>query len=188
MRILAFACAFAPGIGSESGSGWVWARLLASLGETWIITSANPPRAETIEAKLRDLVEGQRIHVVYADIPLWAQRIVGKTEFMERMSYFLWQIAALRAARRLQKQRPFDLVWHLTWANVWIGSLACFVGPRLVFGDRARDWPRPGSASQCSRPRHLESGTSHPCPESRDPRLAPEQAPLEDSRLPQRSA
>ena len=134
MRILAFACAFAPGIGSESGSGWVWARLLASLGETWIITSASPPRAETIEAKLRDLVEGRRIHVVYADIPKWAQRIVGESEFMERVSYFLWQIAALRVARRLQKKRPFDLVWHLTWANVWIGSLACFVGPRLVLG------------------------------------------------------
>ena len=48
MRILAFAYACEPGRGSEPGAGWSWARMLAGLGETWVVTRAN--NREAIEA------------------------------------------------------------------------------------------------------------------------------------------
>ena len=38
IRILAFAYACEPARGSEPGAGWAWARMLARLGETWVIT------------------------------------------------------------------------------------------------------------------------------------------------------
>jgi hypothetical protein len=41
MRILAFAYACEPGRGSEPGAGWSWARMLAGIGETWVVTRAN---------------------------------------------------------------------------------------------------------------------------------------------------
>src|SRR5690606_3124856 len=46
----------------------------------------------------------------------------------------LWQVAALRAARRLQGEKPFDLVWHLTFANAWLGTLAPLAGRPFVYG------------------------------------------------------
>jgi hypothetical protein len=38
LRILAFSYACEPGQGAEPGAGWVWSRMLARLGETWVIT------------------------------------------------------------------------------------------------------------------------------------------------------
>ncbi len=37
-------------------------------------------------------------------------------------------------ARRLGRTAPFDVSWHLTWANAWFGSLAASVGQTFVFG------------------------------------------------------
>jgi glycosyltransferase involved in cell wall biosynthesis len=46
----------------------------------------------------------------------------------------LWQITALRRARALHEEQPFDLAWHLTFANAWIGSTAALLGARFVYG------------------------------------------------------
>ena len=67
MRILAFAYACEPGRGSEPGAGWSWARMLAGLGETWVVTRAN--NREAIEAGLDGLPEADRLHFVYVDLP-----------------------------------------------------------------------------------------------------------------------
>lgn len=100
-----------------------------------MITSPQPPRAAIVEDALQRIAEGQRIRVVYVDIPKWARRMLGEPRLsLQHLEYMLWQIAALRVARRLHKEQAFDVVWHLTWANVWIGSFACFLGPPLVFG------------------------------------------------------
>jgi NAD(P)-dependent dehydrogenase (short-subunit alcohol dehydrogenase family) len=50
LRIVAFAYACEPDSGSEPGVGWMWARMLAHLGETWVITREN--NREAIEAAL----------------------------------------------------------------------------------------------------------------------------------------
>jgi len=110
--------------------------MLAGLGETWVITSPYPKRDEELEARLKEVPEGSRIHIVYADIPRWIRRLLGEPREarLERLEYVLWQMAALRAARQLQQQHQFDLVWHLTWANVWIGSFASLLGQPFVLG------------------------------------------------------
>jgi len=135
-RTLAWAYEYAPGVGSEAGSGWVWARMLAGFSETWVMTSPYPPRADVLESHIRDVPEGRHIQIVYVDIPRWMRRILGQPRGsrLERLEYVLWQFAALRASRRLHRLHSFDLIWHLTWANVWIGSLACRLGPTFVFG------------------------------------------------------
>jgi hypothetical protein len=38
LRILSFAYACELGQGSEPGRGWAWSRMLARLGEAWVIT------------------------------------------------------------------------------------------------------------------------------------------------------
>jgi glycosyltransferase involved in cell wall biosynthesis len=131
MRILAFAYACEPGRGSEPGAGWSWARMLAGLGETWVVTRANNRAA--IEAGLAGLPEADRLHFVYVDLPERARRWKRGRRGIH-LYYLLWQLAALRAAREAHRRQRFDLVWHLTLANVWFGSVAPLVGPPAVYG------------------------------------------------------
>src|SRR5581483_10321303 len=51
-----------------------------------------------------------------------------------RLYYLLWQVRAMLAARSLRRTTDFDLVWHLTMANVWLGSLASLAGRPFVYG------------------------------------------------------
>jgi glycosyltransferase involved in cell wall biosynthesis len=131
LSILAFAYACEPGKGSEPEAGWSWARALATLDDTCVITRTN--NAERIEALLPSIPERRRLSFVYVDLPPWA-RFWKKGRRGQRLYYLLWQVAALRTARRLRKRQDFEVVWHLTLANIWMGSLAPLAGGRFVFG------------------------------------------------------
>jgi glycosyltransferase involved in cell wall biosynthesis len=130
-RILAFDYACAPDVGSEPGAGWAWARVLARLGDTWVVTRAN--NRVPIEQAIAATPERDRLHFVFVDLPPWA-RFWKKGQRGIRLYYLLWQVAALRAARRLHAEVGFTLAWHLTFANAWFGSLAPLVGPLFVYG------------------------------------------------------
>jgi glycosyltransferase involved in cell wall biosynthesis len=130
-RILAFAYACEPGRGSEPGAGWAWSRMLARLGETWVITRRD--YQVSIERELRSMPERDRLSFVYVDLPdrvrSWQRGDRGLRSY-----YLPWQIAAFREARRLQRSLRFDVVWHLTWANAWYGSLAALAGRPFIYG------------------------------------------------------
>jgi glycosyltransferase involved in cell wall biosynthesis len=131
MRVLAFAYACEPECGSEPGAGWNWARMLAQLAETVVITRTVFRPA--IETALQGSTEESLPGFVYVDLPPWTSG--GRREpIAEHLYYLLWQVAALRRARSLHRERPFQLVWHLTLASVWFGSVAALVGPPLVYG------------------------------------------------------
>lgn len=131
MRLVAFAYACEPASGSEPGAGWAWARLLAGLGETWVVTRTNNRLA--IEAGLATAPERDRLHFVYVDLPprltAWKRGTRGL-----RLYYVLWQVAALRRSRQLDRSLHFDVSWHLTLANAWMGSLAPLVGRAFAYG------------------------------------------------------
>ena len=131
MRLLAFAYACEPEEGSEPGAGWMWARMLARHGETWVITRTN--NRERIEAAFGDLPERDRLHPVYVDLPGWA-RFWKRGPRGLRLYYLLWLLAALRVGRRLHRSMRFDVTWHLTLANAWLGSSGALVGSPFVFG------------------------------------------------------
>ena len=131
MRVLVFAYACEPTEGSEPGAGWAFARMLASRADVWVVTRANNRRA--IEAGLESLPDRDRLHFVYVDLPPWA-RFWKRGRIGIQPYYVLWQILALGAARRLHRRRAFDLAFHVTLANAWLGSLAGLVGPPFVYG------------------------------------------------------
>jgi glycosyltransferase involved in cell wall biosynthesis len=131
VRLLAFAYACEPDRGSEPGAGWSLARILARMGDTWVITRSNNRAA--IEAGLPGVPEADRLHFVYVDLPPELRRWKRGRRGIHAY-YLLWQLAALQAARRLHRELGFDLVWHLTLANVWFGSVAPLVGPPVVYG------------------------------------------------------
>ncbi|MGH2740272.1 MAG: glycosyltransferase family 4 protein, partial [Actinomycetota bacterium] len=118
-----------PGGGSEGGAGWFWVRLLARLGHVWIITLPNC--AQDIGDVLESIPERDRLHVEAVPVP--GQRRITENVW-RKQNYLLWQFAALRKARKLQREVQFDAVWHVTYANVWIGSVGALVGPPFVYG------------------------------------------------------
>ena len=131
MRILVFAYACEPGSGSEPGAGWMWSRLLARFGETWVVTRAN--NRDAIEAALEGTLERDRLRFVWVDLPQWSRRWKRGQRGI-RLYYMLWQLAAYRTARRLHDRMPFDMVWHVTLSTGWLGSLGALLGPPFVYG------------------------------------------------------
>ncbi|HEX6207134.1 MAG TPA: glycosyltransferase family 4 protein [Actinomycetota bacterium] len=130
-RFLAFAYGCEPDKGSEPGAGWIWSRMLARIGETWVITREN--NRPSIEAALPSTPERDNLRFVYVDLPerarFWKRGMRGA-----RLYYVLWQAAAVSRARRLVRESEFDAVWHLTWANAWIGSMAALLPRPFIYG------------------------------------------------------
>jgi glycosyltransferase involved in cell wall biosynthesis len=132
MRIAVFAYACEPKEGSEPGVGWMWARMLASLGDVWIVTRAN--NREAIESGIVSLPEKNRLHFLYVDLPEWA-RFWKRGSRGVRLYYLMWQVAAWRELRRLKIQEgQFDIAWHVTLATIWLGSLAPLISDTFIYG------------------------------------------------------
>jgi glycosyltransferase involved in cell wall biosynthesis len=132
-RILAMAFGCYPGEGSEGGAGWAWALLLAGIGPTTVLVRPWPGAREAITAALEQLPEASRPAMHYVDIPRWMRPFAGRG-LTSRIEYVVWQWAALRAGRRLLADSAFDLAWHLSWANAWVGSTAAMLDLPFVYG------------------------------------------------------
>jgi glycosyltransferase involved in cell wall biosynthesis len=130
-NILVFAYACEPGKGSEPGAGWAMARVAARMGPTWVITRAN--NQEAIEASIPAVPERDRLTFFYVDLPERLMRWKkGKRGI--HLYYLLWQFAALRRARSLLRRQRFDFAWHVTFANIWLGSAAPLTDLPFVYG------------------------------------------------------
>jgi len=129
LRVLA--CAFTccppgkPGFsGGEDVLGWQLLQQIAQYHQVWALTQAKD--REDIEQALSEQPV-PNLHFFYVDLPRWLRpllRIQGGHQFY----YYLWQIRAYFAARRLHKRQQFQLFHHVTYANDWIAS---FIGALL---------------------------------------------------------
>lgn len=124
MKILLSAYSCEPNKGSEPGVGWNWAVELARQGhEVTVLTRSN--NRVKIEPALKELaVPG--LSFFYYDLPvlskIWKRGVAGVQFY-----YQMWQIGAYFAARTLIREKPFDLVHHLTFGVFrqasWMGRL-----------------------------------------------------------------
>jgi glycosyltransferase involved in cell wall biosynthesis len=105
--------------------------MLARIDETWVITRSN--NAPLIESEAHSIPEADNLHFVYVDLPRWA-RSWKRGRRGIHLYYVLWQLLAVVHARRIMKRQRIDVVWHLTLANAWMGSLAPLAGGRFVYG------------------------------------------------------
>ena len=104
--------------------------MLAEIGETVVLTRSD--NKEWIEAGLKDLPLENRPTFEY--VPTHPRLTGNSGPRVLLLTYLLWQRECLRRARALQAANPFDLVWHLTYANVWLGSIGPLIGPPFIFG------------------------------------------------------
>ncbi len=170
MRVLVFAYTCEPERGSEPGAGWWWARLIAGFGDVTVITRAN--NREAIEAALPITPERERLQFVYVDLPPWA-RFWKRGQRGIHLYYVLWQLAALRTARRIHRSRMFDVVWHLTMANAWMGSFAPLVDAPFVYGPVGGGVKTPRRLIPTLGPRGVAKETTYAVVQATSRRLNP---------------
>ncbi len=157
MRVLLSAYACEPGKGSEPEVGWQRAlHMLAYADEVHVLTRSNNRPA--IDAEPMSRAPG--LHFLYYDLPAWALKLKRRSCF--RLFYFiLWQWGAYRLAARRHRERPFDRVYHVTFAGMQAGSfmgrlgIPFVIGP-IAGGERApfrlrRSMPLPCQASELLR-------------------------------------
>ncbi|MGO9021238.1 MAG: glycosyltransferase family 4 protein [Syntrophobacteraceae bacterium] len=130
LRVLLSAYACEPGKGSEPGVGWNWARQIARFHEVWVITRANNRRP--IEAALAH-EPLPTAHFVYVDLPSWVS-FWKKGRCSIYLYYYLWQVAAYIAARKLHRQLKFDVVHHVTFVKHSLPSFVALLPVPFVWG------------------------------------------------------
>jgi glycosyltransferase involved in cell wall biosynthesis len=129
MKILLSAFSCDPRRGSEPGKSWNTARELARAGhQVWVLTS------ETGKAGIESSLATDpipRLKFIYIDRP----KLPAITEpFRPLLQNFRWQWRALDVARELDKQIDFDVVHHISFGSLHLGSHLWRLGKPFVFG------------------------------------------------------
>jgi glycosyltransferase involved in cell wall biosynthesis len=125
VALVAFACD--PSWGSEPGTGWLWAKAAADTNEVVVLTT---PRGASSIANALHFDPQTNLSFRFVDVPRWPT-------WLRRWHYgyyFAWQVLAFLDLRRLNAERPFDLIHHVTYSNVWLPSFASLVGLPFVLG------------------------------------------------------
>jgi glycosyltransferase involved in cell wall biosynthesis len=128
-RVLASAYACEPGLGSEPGIGWNWARQIALHHELTLITRQNNVAAVRKAAAAEDIRMTVVGHDLSDKILRWKKGSRGAMTY-----YYLWQKSLAGVAAALHAKNPFDVLHHLTFASGWIPSGLSAVGAPFVFG------------------------------------------------------
>jgi glycosyltransferase involved in cell wall biosynthesis len=130
-RLKILTCAFTccppgyPGFaGGEDVLGWNLIRQIARFHEVWTI--AQEEDRQSIERALTE-DEAANLHFLYVDMPKWLHPMLNY-QGTHQFYYYLWQVKAYFAARRLSKKIKFDLFQHITYSNDWMVS---FIGALL---------------------------------------------------------
>jgi glycosyltransferase involved in cell wall biosynthesis len=132
MRLLISAYACAPNRGSENACGWNFTSEVARLGYDATVLVSSVHRT-AILAAIEQEPALQRIRWFFPEVASWPLQ-QGKEPVWERTYNLLWQREALRVARTLHREQPFDLVHHLTWGGVRAPTFLGTLGPPLIIG------------------------------------------------------
>lgn len=130
IKVLVSAYACEPDKGSEPGVGWNWAKQISRFAETWVITRAN-----NIEAMKRELTDNPDfdLYFLYYDVPKWLSFWKKRTRGLY-LYYLLWQIGAYRLAKKVNKEKHFDIVHHITFGNLWLPTFMPLLNIPFIWG------------------------------------------------------
>ena len=129
LKVLVSAYACEAGKGSEPGVGWNWVNQIARFHDVSVITREN--NRESIEKMKSELPTN--VQYEYFDLPRWL-RFWKKGNRGVHLYYYLWQIGAFFVAKRLHKEKKFDLVQHITFGVYWMPSFMPFLEIPFIYG------------------------------------------------------
>ena len=130
IKVLVSAYACEPDRGSEPGVGWNWARQISRFAETWVITRVN--NKETIKRELL-ANPNSNLHFIYYDVQKWLSFWKKRTRGLY-LYYLLWQIGVYRLGKKLNKEKQFDIVHHITFGNLWLPTFMPLLNIPFIWG------------------------------------------------------
>lgn len=129
--ILLSAYACVPNHGSEERNGWNYATLLSQEGLTVHCITREKGRT-AIDPILADGYY-PNLTVHYVAMPAWLDKAYSNLIGMY-FHYLYWQWKAALLGRKLDQQYAFDLVHHVTYGSIQLGSFMYRVGKPFIFG------------------------------------------------------
>ncbi|WP_080240503.1 glycosyltransferase family 4 protein [Spirosoma rigui] len=131
-KVLLSAYACIPNRGSEQGTGWVYATTL-SQNNLAVHCLTLKDGKEAIDPILADGLY-PNLHVHYVYLPAWVDGLVDKTLVGMYFHYLYWQWQAYQLARQLDGVHQFDLVHHVTYGSIQLGSFLYKLRKPFIFG------------------------------------------------------
>jgi glycosyltransferase involved in cell wall biosynthesis len=127
LRVLLSAYACRPGSGSEPYVGWQWAQQAVRYHDSWVLTTEFQRTA--IETELAHSPVAN-LHFIFTDVPRWARWLRPGG----RLHYLVWQLTALRSAKRAHRKHGFDVVHHVTYNSFELPGFLSLLGIPFVWG------------------------------------------------------
>ena len=129
MKVLLSAFACDPFSGSESAYGWSWATGLADKDfEVHCITRGI--NRENIERKSKP----DHLHFHYVSLPFGMESFYSLSQPTMYLYYMLWQWYAYKKGKSLHKRIAFDVIHHVTWGSLQMGSFLYKLKIPFIFG------------------------------------------------------
>ncbi|PRY37660.1 glycosyltransferase involved in cell wall biosynthesis [Spirosoma oryzae] len=128
--ISAYACI--PGQGSEEGTGWTYASTLSQNG--YRVHCLTKKDGQSVIDPI--LASGQypNLTVHYVHVPDWVDTFCGKGLIGMYFHYLYWQWTASNLALALDKTDPIDLIHHVSYGSIQLGSFMYRLHKPFVFG------------------------------------------------------
>jgi glycosyltransferase involved in cell wall biosynthesis len=135
VKVLLSAFQCSPGRGSEPGNGWHWATALARFGHDVTVLTVSGFREPILAADTHGI---EFCFIDLPDSPL--ERLASR--WAEYDVYRRWQDAAL--AHVAAQADQYDVVHHVTWASLRLGSTLWQLTVPLVYGPIGGGQAAPG--------------------------------------------
>ena len=131
-KVLVSAYACIPGRGSEEGNGWHYASIISQHDcEVWCLTRRIGE--DKIKQKLEECPL-PNLKFVFVDVPEWVDKAYHRGMLGMYFHYIYWQWAAYQTAKPLSKQIAFDVVHHVSYGSLQLGSFLYKLRRPFVFG------------------------------------------------------
>ncbi|GAB4012801.1 hypothetical protein GCM10028808_30030 [Spirosoma migulaei] len=131
-KILISAYACIPDLGSEEGNGWHYATIVSQQGyQVWCLTRTIG-KAQ-IEKKLQASPQ-PNLTFVYVVVPSLIDKASKWGLLGMYFHYLYWQWAALQVALTLSKDHLFDLVHHVSYTSLQLGSFLYRLKRPFIYG------------------------------------------------------
>lgn len=131
-KVLLSAYACVPNQGSEQATGWTYASTLSRNGLEVHCLTLKDGQAVIDPILANGFFPNLTVH--YVLLPNWVEKFYHQSLLGMYFHYIFWQWQAYRVARRLDALHQFDLVHHVTYGSIQLGSFLYKLHKPFIFG------------------------------------------------------
>ncbi len=131
-KVLLSAYACVPNQGSEEGTGWTYATTLSQNGLDVHCLTKIDGKAAIDRILVKGVFPNLMIH--YVILPGWVDKFCHTNLIGMYFHYLYWQWSALKLARKLDRKYNFDIVHHVTYGSIQLGSFLYKLRKPFIFG------------------------------------------------------